>query len=152
MSSDGHVRRWPMAIAAIFLCFILFSLQPVHQLKENPPQQFRAVPVPPGIDRQRWSDLYWERARFLQWKYSYGNKLPEQPTEDFHIPEEQTLPEAIAEQTRRAYWKELQQLWLMSAPWKVSYSVDFGWTRRAIEKAADATVDFVKSLRHSVHS
>jgi hypothetical protein len=130
----------------------LVSLQPVHQLKQSPPPQFSAVPAPPGINRQRWSDLYWERARFLQWKYSYHNKLPDQPDVDFHVPEEGTLPNNIAEQMRRDYWKQLQQLWVMSGSWKVSYSVDFGWTRRAIEKGGDAVVEFIKSFWRSAHS
>jgi hypothetical protein len=151
MGSDGQLRRWPLVLAGIVLCFLLISLQTVHELQEAPPEQFRAVRVAPGIDRQRWSNLYWERARFVQWHYGYGKRLPEEPAEEFRISEERTLPDPVAEQTRRAYWKELQEVWLTAEPWKVSYSIDFGWIGRAVMKAVDGILEFVKGLWPSAH-
>ncbi len=146
MSTEPYARRWPLAAAVVFLIFVLLSLEPVYKLKENAPQEFKAVVIASGIDQQRWSDRYWERARFLQWKYSYGTKLPDEPVADFHIEDETTLPVSLAEQTRLAYWNKLRQVWLAPTSWTVSYSLDFGWTRRTIEKAADAAIDFVKGF------
>jgi hypothetical protein len=150
MSVNGSARRWPMAIAALVVCFVLISLEPVHLLRDNPPEGFRSVLTPAGIDGQRWSELYWERARLLQWKYSFGTRLPEQPEADFHISDEGTVPERVADQARRAYWNRLRSIWITPSPWKVSYSLGFGWIRQSIEKAGGKVVDFAKNIWHSV--
>jgi hypothetical protein len=102
-----------------------------------------------GVNRQHWREQYWHRARFVQWQFSYTQKLPEEPTAEFHIDEESMVPDNAAWQTRRAYWNELRKVWGMPTAWNVSYSIDFGWIRRAIERGADASVDFVKGFWHS---
>ncbi len=150
MPQDGSTRRWPMVLAVVVVCFLLLSLESVHRLRDTPPPEFRSVTTAAGIDRDRWSEAYWERARILQWKYPFGEKLPEQPAEDFHIPDERTVPDKVSDQVRRAYWHRLQSIWVTPAPWKVSYSIGFGWVRRSIEKLGDKSVDVAKDIWHSV--
>jgi len=150
MSVDGHVRRWPWLVVAAVVCFLLLSIEPFYQLKQTPPPKFSGVQLPAGMDRQRWSQLYWERSRFVQWHYRKGYKLPEQPPDDFHIAEEQTLPAMTAEQIRYAYWAQLRSMWVTSEPWKTSYSLDFHWVARAIVRVLDSILDGLRIFRSSI--
>src|SRR6266487_1558766 len=110
MSQGVHTRRWPMVVAAAVLFFFLLSVEPVHQLRETPPPEFRNVRAPAGADQLRWSTLYWEKARLLQWKYGFGTQLPEEPEPSFHISDEAAVPERVAGEARRAYWASLRAL------------------------------------------
>ena len=152
MSQNISTRRWPMAVAAVLLGFFLLSLEPVHKLKESPPPAFRNVRVPAGVDQLRWSMLYWERARLLQGNYVFGMQLPEEPAPSFRISEEETVPESVAGEARRAYWASLRSLWTTPTAWKVSYAVSFSWITRGIEKAGEKSVDFAKGIWHSIRN
>lgn len=151
MLDEIRHRRWPWIVAAAGMIFVLLSLQPVHTLREQPPAEFQEVAAPAGVDRAQWSSAYWERARLIQLKYSFGTQLPDDAVEDFHISEEKQVAEGVAERARRLYWDQLRKIWLTPSPWKKTYTFSLAWIRSSIEKGADWVVDAIKGVWRSVH-
>lgn len=125
-------------------------MQPVHRLREEPPANFRTTAVPAGIDQEQWSRAYWERARLIALKYTFGTQLPDEPLDDFRIQQESSVPDAVAARARLAYWNQLRKMWVTPDLWVKSYSFSLSWIRDGIEKGADWMVDLAKGVWRSV--
>jgi hypothetical protein len=97
-----------------------YSSEPVLQLKPNPPAELTAGRLPVPGDQQLWARHYWECARAIRSKYTYGQLLPDAPPPEFRIAEEATVPAQAAAQIRLAYWKQLQRAWLDPEAWETS--------------------------------
>ncbi len=117
---------WLVVFFVMMLMLLAYSYQPVRRFQSVPPPDFLYLSVP-IVDRQQFAQEYWDCARRILPRYTYGVPLPASPPPDFHIPEEQLLPRAVADNIRLLYWKQLQKDWLNSSDWRTMYAISFNW-------------------------
>lgn len=103
----------PMIVSVL----LWYSSEPVMELKQSPPAEF-AASVRGG--QQFWARRYWDCARHIQSRYTYGQALPDSPPLDFRIPEEATVAPQVAAEMRLIYWYQLQKAWPDPGVWEVS--------------------------------
>jgi hypothetical protein len=114
-------------------------------LRPDPPQAFLdRIPPQQGVDMIAMGQRYWDRARVVRWKYEYGTALPEVPPEEFRPAAETGVPERDADELRKAYWSNLQRLWLSPELWDKRYTVDFYWAPRLLDSIVTAIVNAVR--------
>src|SRR5439155_2487152 len=79
---------------------------------------------------ERLARAYWDRAvRFVQWKYQFGAKLPEEPLPEFNVAEV-SLPGRLSKidaQSRIQYWRRLRLVWPLPEAWEKSYEWNSQW-------------------------
>lgn len=105
---------------AVITGVLWYSSDSVLQLKPDPPAQFFAVAVHLPGDQRPWAHHYWQHARDIQSKYTYGKPLPNLPPVEFRISEESTVATEVAFEIRLAYWEQLQIVWLDPDSWETS--------------------------------
>lgn len=70
--------------------FVYASTRPIMRLRADMPSRFRDASKTAGVAQrlaeQRLAEAYWNCAlTFIQWKYSYGSPLPDDPPDEFRI-------------------------------------------------------------------
>ncbi len=106
----------PIAVAVV----LWFGSEPVLLLQPDPPAEFTAVAARMRGNQQLWARHYWQCAREIQSRYTYGEALPDTPPADFRIPEEATVPKQEAADIRLIFWYELQRAWLDPNAWQAT--------------------------------
>ena len=124
---NSHKLVIPLAVI-IFL--LVVSYQPKYHLRANMPEGFfpqEAHTSKPSLDEKiAWA--YWENAQMdIQWKYSHGHPLPQDPPADFQISAKALGPTASDQATRMLYWHRLQQVWSLPETWDKVYEFDWKW-------------------------
>ena len=122
-----------MSSMAFGLLFVHLSATPVIQLRPYPPAEFFDVSQEWDTERRKAEEhlgqAYWEcTVRTLQWKYTYGSLLPDEPPPEFKI-NTQRFPGGLttASSSRARYWRSTQKAWLLPHAWQKSYRWDTRW-------------------------
>jgi hypothetical protein len=121
-----------LVVLAVAVVFCLLSYRPrSHISAQMPPEFLDASTVASTRQRvaeERLAKAYWDCVvNNIQWKYSYGSRLPQDPPPEFIL----TRADFVAgsePSTRARYWRKLQQLWYMPNTWKKQYEWDTTWT------------------------
>jgi len=137
MHRSGVARGWmalgwllPLGVAALY---VYLSTTRTTELRPDPPAGF--VETRPEWDlkrrqtEERLARAYWDcAARVLQWRYTFGSNLPEEPPPDFAIDAQKFPGVGAAEPGSRArYWQKLRRVWLLPNAWKKSYRWNPKW-------------------------
>jgi hypothetical protein len=82
----------------------------------------------------------------IQWKYTYGVRLPDSPPEQFQ-PNTQLAPgsEPISS-SRVRYWHRLQRVWLQPSSWVTSQTWSTDWLTMPIAKTLNWFDNYFKDL------
>ncbi len=107
-----------LALAVVPIWYFLSD--PVRQLRTEPPAEFtERSGLPADGDQLQLAREYWECARRIQWKYTYGEPLPAAPPPEFRTSEEDGATSRQAAKIRQIYWQRLQHVWLDPDSWDV---------------------------------
>jgi hypothetical protein len=142
-----YSRKWPYVVVAIMVAFLVLSLQPVHSLKLEPPEEFFQVKVSKEIDQDAWGRAYWAVARNVRWKFQYREALPEEVPVEFRVADERSVPPSVAAHLRVLYWYQLRTVWPTPKVWNTSYKLEFAWISEMIDTFASWVVNLFKSVR-----
>jgi hypothetical protein len=119
--------------------FVYLSTRPHVRLRADMPPQFVDIPASAGPKQreaeERLAREYWSCAlTVIQWKYTYGVRLPDSPPEQFQ-PNTQLAPcsEPISS-SRVRYWHRLQRVWLQPSSWVTSQTWSTDWLTTSIAK------------------
>jgi len=77
------------------------------------------------------AQAYWDRAlTTIQWRYSFGSRLPERPPEEFAV-DAREFGDAIklAPKSRERYWEKLREAWELPRSWHEVREWNFDWAR-----------------------
>lgn len=147
-----RVGRWVMAIAlGLGLAYIL--TRPVMRLRSDPPAGFFEVRRDWDAKRraaeEQLARAYWETAlNSVQWRYSYGTSLPDNPPPEFKL-EEKSWQGGVSEPaaaTRARYWRQLRRVWVSPQTWEKSYEWDTERLRRSLLSLGAMSKRAVESL------
>lgn len=111
--------------------FIYASTRPTARLSPDMPRGF-VDPLRHASARQRASEervaqAYWDCVvTLIQWKYTYGSELPDDPPDDFEIGALAGATPKADQGSRVRYWHRLQKLWNSPDAW-VTWR---GWSTR----------------------
>ncbi len=145
-----RIPTWLLVVTALLIAFIGLSIQPVRRLKSNPPATFAAQDDAPEV--AAYAAQYWRCARTtIQWKYMYGEALPDDPPPEFVNTADAPLPRRSAE-LRQLYWGRLRRAWLVNDSWDTSLTFQLEWLPRTILKYADKAADFVVQQLKALHT
>jgi hypothetical protein len=119
-----------LLLAAGIFCFL--SYRPRFRITAQMPAEFldtsHATTKSQRIAEERLASAYWGCViNTIQWKYSYGNRLPSGPPPEFNV-SSGDLASASDVSARERYWQKLQQVWNIPAIWTKQYEWDTGWT------------------------
>src|SRR5229473_7296889 len=110
--------------------FSYASIKATFRLHGEMPPQFSETTSSstdqPAVERT--ARAYWDCAvSQIQWKYSYGYPLPQEPPPEFTLAKEDYNTVATDPATRAHYWRRLQAVWSVPSTWRKSYGWDFIW-------------------------
>jgi hypothetical protein len=129
-----------LILVAVSGGIVAYFVRPTRmELVSTPPPEF-LQPSPEWDARRREIEAqvaraYWECALVtLQWRYSYGVRLPETPPDEFQV--ESRVPAAavkLARQSRQFYWDRLRKAWDLPQSWRQVRVWDFEWFDKPLE-------------------
>ena len=136
-------RKHDVAIIVVLaVCAAAYaSLRSELRLRHDMPAEFfDASQVAP--ERRAKEEIvaraYWTCAvNEIQWRYGYGNRLPEEPPREFAVTVAEVGPAARDEAMRRVEWQRLRQVWNVSEVWSVHYELSFGSLRTSVHAAGN---------------
>src|SRR2546422_7497272 len=125
-----------LLILALPLALVVYlSTRPTYQLQDEPPAEFLLVQSDLPPKRRATEELlatgYWKCAvDVIEWRYGYGQNLPNDPPPDFTIPETNShgLRPEDAAAARGRYWQRLRQVWVFAPVLPKPYRWSFGLT------------------------
>jgi hypothetical protein len=131
--------------------FVYASINPVHRLQTDMPKAFSDSPAswPAGkrAEDAKVAQAYWDCViSTIQWKYGFGNQLPQDPPPEFSVSEAQLGGVAVDPVARARFWGKLKEVWYLSSTWKDGYEWDSSWVSRWPSTAAKAIHDFVGKI------
>jgi len=112
--------------------FCFFSYRPRFRISTKMPVEFLdASQVKTKAQRtaeEKLANAYWACVvNTIQWKYTYGNRLPAVVPPEFAITSGD--PATAADVSARSrYWQKVQQVWNIPNIWNKQYEWDTGWT------------------------
>jgi hypothetical protein len=130
--------------------FIYASTRPLMRLQADMPREFFLKSHDEPTRRVAAEDVaraYWDCAvTVIQWKYSYGSGLPENPPDDFQ-PTGANLGLIANDPVLRAmYWQRLRKVWALPGVWKRTQVWSTAWAVDPIKNAVRWIGDYVSNL------
>ena len=112
--------------------FCYLSYRPKFRISAQMPVEFldtsHAMTKTQRAAEEKLATAYWACVvNSIQWKYTYGNRLPAVPPPEFSI----TGGDPVAASNgsgRERYWEKVQQVWNIPSIWTKQYEWDTGWT------------------------
>jgi len=134
-----------LLILALPLALVVYlSTRPTYQLQDEPPAEFLRVQSDLPPKRRATEELlatgYWKCAvDVIEWRYGYGQNLPNDPPPEFTIPETNShgLRPEDAATARGRYWQRLRQVWILPHVWQTHYSWSFAWITKLLTSFGD---------------
>ena len=119
-------------------------LQPRYRLREQVPKEFlqeaHSLSPQKRAQEERIARAYWKCAlNQIQWRYSYGHRLPELPPPDFAVASQEFGTANTDPASRARYWRKLQEVWYMPTVWQREYS----WDSRSVKDSLISTGDWL---------
>jgi hypothetical protein len=119
-----------LLLAAGVFCF--FSYRPRFRISTQMPVEFldasQVKTKAQHTAEEKLANAYWACVvNTIQWKYTYGNRLPPVAPPEFTITsgDPATADDVSA---RARYWQKVQQVWNIPNIWNKQYEWDTGWT------------------------
>jgi hypothetical protein len=116
--------------------FVILSIQPVMQLRLDPPAEFLAQNPAWSSKRraaeERLARAYWESSvQGMQSKYAFGAELPNDPPIEFTVEGNGLKGETLKtdSESRNRYWRKFCQVWVLPQVWHKSYVWNTNWAR-----------------------
>lgn len=133
---------------------VYFSRQPVMRLKPEMPSTFADVPVQASFSQQaaeeRIAQGYWKCASTLiQWQYTYGSPLPDKPPVDFQLDPSEAAASNVRPDSRRRYWRRLQQFWNSPDNWVTSYKWSTNWATDLLNHGVEGIREYFRRIKAS---
>lgn len=168
MLSERKVDRF-LIVAVPVALFVYASTRPIARLRADVPPRFVDVPASASrkqrAEEERRAQAYWNCAlSFVQWRYTYGSPLPDDPPEDFRVGAESAVPtEAAAgaapaaghskdrsqDQARLRYWRRLRQVWTSPDCWSFSREWSTQWLTEPVMGAVRWIENYLGDLTRS---
>ena len=129
--------------------FVYLSTRPLMRLQADPPAQFLRTNRQSGArsSEERLARGYWDCAiTFVQWKYTYGTPLPEDPPDAFRIDAKTYGADANSQPSRLRYWSKLRETWLAPASWRQDREWSTSWLTEPVTKIVNWLDDWFKDL------
>jgi hypothetical protein len=130
--------------------FIYASTRPLMRLQADMPVEFFLKPGREPMSQAAAENVaraYWDCAvTVIQWKYSYGSSLPENPPADFQATGENPGPAAKDPALRAMYWQRLRKVWALPNVWKRAQVWSTAWMTAPIKNAVRWIEDYVDNL------
>lgn len=143
-------RQFDKVIMAgmVIVFFLYMSYQRTFRLSPEAPVEFlsesASLPKQKRLQEEKIARAYWQCAvGNIQWKYRYGDRLPEQAPAEFLVTDPSLGPRATSAETRLRYWRKLAQVWYLPSSWSRGYQWDFGWPLSWAEGALQWTREHV---------
>jgi hypothetical protein len=119
--------------------FVYLSTRPHVRLRADMPPQFVDIPASAGAKQreaeERLAREYWSCAlTVIQWKYTYGVRLPDSPPEQFQPSTQLAHGSEPISSSRVRYWHRLQGVWLQPSSWVTSQTWSTDWLTTSIAK------------------
>jgi len=119
--------------------FVYLSTRPHVRLRADMPPQFVDIPASAGAKQreaeERLAREYWSCAlTVIQWKYTYGLRLPDSPPEQFQPSTQLAHGSEPISSSRVRYWHRLQGVWLQPSSWVTSQTWSTDWLTTSIAK------------------
>ena len=119
--------------------FVYLSTRPHVRLRADMPPQFVDIPASAGPKQreaeERLAREYWSCAlTVIQWKYTYGLRLPDSPPEQFQPSTQLAHGSEPISSSRVRYWHRLQGVWLQPSSWVTSQTWSTDWLTTSIAK------------------
>ena len=119
--------------------FVYLSTRPHVRLRADMPPQFVDIPASAGPKQreaeERLAREYWSCAlTVIQWKYTYGARLPDSPPEQFQPSTQLAHGSEPVSSSRVRYWHRLQGVWLQPSSWVTSQTWSTDWLTTSIAK------------------
>ena len=148
-----HPRRIDriLIVAVPIAIFLIWSIQPSRRLQETMPSDFVNVGASLRGERkaaeEETAQAYWSCAEsVIQYKYAYGNTLPDQPPPEFQV-DTQRFPRASLDAAAKLYyWKKLQKAWLLPSMWEQRYEWNFDWLGKTVSDVIGEVSRFFRDL------
>lgn len=121
-----------LVVLAVAVAFCLLSYRPRSHINAQMPTEFLDAPSVDSprqrVVEERLAKAYWNCVvNNIQWEYSYGSRLPQDPPPDFVLTRADFAAGAdLSNRTR--YWRRLHHVWSMPNTWKKQYEWDTTWT------------------------
>ena len=117
--------------------FLYVSIRSEFRLRTEMPQQFvdqfSAGSARKGASEEQIARAYWTCATTqIQWKYSYGYHLPQDPPAEFAVTGQGL---GTDDASRARYWRKLQEVWYLPSAWSKQYEWDFTWLNNPLKSA-----------------
>ena len=139
-----------LIVAVPVVLFVYASTRPILRLRADMPRDFvdtsAARAAQKRVEEHRIALAYWQCAlTVIQWRHSYGSRLPPKPPADFRILVPGAPPEA-ASASRLRYWERLRQFWVTPDSWKSSREWNTHWLTDPITDAGNSLAAYVSNL------
>ena len=133
-----------LLILVLPLVFVVYlSTRPTYQLQEEPPAEFLRAQSDWSPKRrtaeEQLARAYWKCAvNTIEWRYAYGQNLPNDPPSEFTISETSpSLRPEDAATARGRYWQRLRRVWILPHVWQTNYSWSFAWVTKLLTSFGD---------------
>ncbi len=138
------IRRkldWLVVVVLVAAAFSYMSYRPRFRLQTGMPPEFMDESSPDPSRKQgseeKVAKAYWNcLVKDIQWKYSYGHSLPQDPPPEFTFGPQSGL-DGENPATRIRYWHKAQQIWYLPSAWTKDYVWDFRWTIDWVQNGRD---------------
>jgi hypothetical protein len=119
-----------LLLAGGLFCF--FSYRPRFRIATQMPLEFldtsQVKTKAQRTAEEKLANAYWACVvNSIQWKFTYGNRLPPVPPPEFAITGGDLAP-ASDISARARYWQKVQQVWNIPTIWNEQYEWNTGWT------------------------
>jgi len=131
--------------------FVYLSTRPHVRLRADMPPQFVDIPASAGPKQreaeERLAREYWNCVlTVIQWKYTYGVRLPDSPPEQFRASTQLPPGSEPISSSRVRYWRRLQRVWLQPSSWVTSRTWSTDWLTKPIARTLNWFENYFKDL------
>lgn len=140
-----------LIIALPAALFVYASTRPVLRLQGTMPAQFAdirpSVSAAQRAEEERIAGAYWNCAvTLMQWRYTYGSPLPEDPPDDFQIDAADAVFQRDAASSRLLYWQRLRRVWTLPQAWEASREWSTHWLTQPVSNGAEGIREYFRDL------
>jgi hypothetical protein len=131
--------------------FISASMRPVMRLNPEMPRGFVDASAHASAQEraaeERTAHAYWDSVvELIQWKYTFGSSLPDDPPDDFEIGTLAGVIPNAEEDSRVRYWHRMQKLWNSPDSWITSRQWNIHWLTDPVSHDIESIREYVRDL------
>ena len=137
-------------VAIVFGIVAYASFQPTFRLKQEMPAAFAdessSWPAQKRVQEEKIARAYWQCALSnVQWKYGYGQRLPDDPPPEFLVTAKDIGTAASDPGSRLRCWHNLQRVWYLPNIWEKRYGWDLNSMSASLQASGTQLEQFLRS-------